>query len=347
MRVEDPLDTETLGELFELFRTYEKGTLAFGIGAGVSQASRLPDWKELVTRIAQGIGGGAPESAQALIENGFDAIAVATVMREHCGDPDEFAEHVRRSLYRDFDFPLRLRKENRAEFAQHVRATNPTLHAVGTFCAVSRSKGWQPNPRLRAIVTLNMDALLQMYTRSRFQRRILRTVERASAGANPARVSTYHVHGFLVRDGISPRQGDRRAIEAPDRLVLTEQQYFDVVASVHGFVNYSLLHLLREHRFLFVGLSMTDANLRRALHLSYQERVRELMSEGEPHDVAKQRATRHWAIVRKESRSTDEALAILLRVVGVKAFWVTRWSDIPPVLQAIYESTGDKWSDVS
>lgn len=338
---------EGCSELLELFHEYESGHLALGIGAGVSQASHLPGWQELIKRVAERVEGLTRASAEVLLSSGFDAIAVASVLRQHCVDAGEFAEHVRQALYRDFDFPDILHPGNRESFARHVRATNPTLHAVGTFCAVRTGDTFQPNSRVNAVVTLNMDALLQMYTRSRFSRRILRTVERASASASSKLVNVYHVHGFLVRDGTSHRGRDRRAIEAPDRLVLTEQQYFDVVADVHGFVNYSLLHLLRQHRFLFVGLSMTDTNLRRALHLSFTERKRELLSEGRAEHGATRNATRHWAVVRHQNLDVDRALATLLLSVGVRPVWISEWGDVPLVLKSIYESTGERWTGVA
>ena len=111
--------------------------------------------------------------------------------------------HVRRSLYADLnaDFPARVDKRNHLSFARFVRDTNPTLHAVGTFCARQVSVDrFEPNLAVRAVLNFNLDCLLQTYTAARFKKRVVRTVERASATASGRRINTYHPYGYLLRD---------------------------------------------------------------------------------------------------------------------------------------------------
>ncbi len=331
----------------DLRREYAKGHLALGLGAGVSQDSGLPGWNELVCRVAEALPDFGRPAAQELLNERFDATAVATILRSKAGTDEAFAKLVRDALYRDFGFPHALRMENYVQFAQHIRATNATLHAVGSMCGVRLIDGnFAPNPLIRTVITLNIDALLEMYTRARFAKRVLRTIERASASASARKIHSYHVHGYLVRDG-TKSMGNRRRIEADDRLILTEQNYFDVVANANGFVNYTLLHALRQYRFLFVGMSMTDSNLRRALHLSFSERIRELRAEGDSEHIARNRATRHWAIMLARSPALDEATKTLLQVLGVTPIWVESWDKVPKLSRALYESTGRDWQDVA
>jgi hypothetical protein len=344
--------TETLKD------AYRKNHLALGLGAGVSQASRLPGWHELVCRVAETLPGVGRATAETLLRGGYEPAVLATYLRGRAAGEGAFVAAVRQALYRDFTFPEPVRKGNHRRFAAHVRETNPTLHAVGSMCAVRVGRDrYQPNPRIRAVVTLNLDDLVQEYTHARFKAGVLRTVERASASASaprpaaggppaPARIHLYHVHGYLVRHPRPGRDPDR-AHEADDRLVLTEQQYVDVVANASGFVTYTLLYLLREHQFLFVGLSMTDPNLRRALHLSCSERVRELLAEGEPEARARRRATRHWAVLMRRGPTLDDADAALLAVLGVTPLWVRDWGQIPVLLRAVYEAGGRDWSGVA
>ena len=285
-------------------------------------------------------------AAEQLLLQRFDVTALATILRAQAGTDDQFASIVRDALYKDFTYAPALTEARHAEYACHIRDTNPTLHAVGTMCGVKLADStYAPNSTVRAIVTLNMDALLQMYTRARFGARVLRTTERASASSSKDKIHCYHLHGYMVRD--VTRTSRPRSRESPDRLILTEQQYFDVVANVHGFVNYTLLHLLREYRFLFIWLSMSDPNLRRALHLSYRERVRELRDEGNRLDDAEKRSTRHWAVMREEAPEVNSATATLLRVIGVEPIWVKGYGEIPVILKTLYESIGGSWGDVA
>ena len=326
---------------------YQRNHLALGLGAGVSQDSRLPGWKELVCRVAEALPGVGRATAEKLLKEGYEATVVATYLRSKADGDLRFARAVRQSLYRDFTFREAVGKSNHRRFASHIRQTNPTLHAVGAMCAVPVGDDrYQPNPRIRAVVTFNLDDLLEEDTRARFKKRVLRTVERASASASSSRIHVYHVHGYLVRH-LPPRRKRDRTLEADDRLVLTEQQYFDVVANANGFVNYTLLHLLREYQFLFVGLSMTDQNLRRALHLSYRERFSELLAEGETKADAGRRATRHWSILKRRGKTLDDADTALLNVLGVNPLWIRNWSEIPSLLCDLYEAGGDDWSEVA
>jgi len=331
----------------ELAKAYVDGHLALGLGAGVSQGSALPGWNELVCRVAEALPHIGRPSAQTLLDSGYDATVLATILRSKVNSDPEFANLVREALYRDFTFRPALGKSNHTQFAGHIRGTNPTLHAVGTLCGVqSDARRFCANPLIRAVMTLNIDALLEMYTRARFRVRVLRTIERAAASASASKIHSYHVHGYLVREFTSSSR-PRRAIESDDRLILTEQQYFDVVANANGFINYTMLHLMREYRFLFIGLSMRDPNLRRALHLSYSERVRELQAEGETFSGAQERATRHWAIMAHQNVELDDATTILLKVLGVKPLWIKGWDEIPRMLQSLYESTGRLWEEVA
>ena len=332
----------------DLRKAYADGHVALGLGAGVSQASGLPSWNELICRLAEKWPDIGRKSAQTLLDAGYDATVLATVLRRKAESDDAFANLVRDALYKDFSFEDEVGKSNHRRFVEHIRNTNPTLHAVGSMCgSLIEGERFRPNPRIRAVMTLNIDALLEMYTRARFRGRVLRTVERAAASASSSKIHSYHLHGYLVRKFASPSR-EARSREADDRLVLTEQQYFDVVANANGFVNYTMLYLLREYRFLFVGLSMRDPNLRRALHLSFTERIRELEAEGETTAMATSRAARHWAIMVRRDAEIDAATTILLEVIGVKPLWVDAYADIPALLQSLYESAGDqRWADVA
>jgi hypothetical protein len=164
---------------------------------------------------------------------------------------ENFAEAVRHSLYREFDakFPSSVRRPNDPEFAAFVHETNPTLHAIGTFCGRKvKPDLFEPNQAVRAILNFNLDCLLQTYTRALFGKRVLRTIERATASPKSPRINTYHPHGYLLRDGPKARDPSK---ESGDRLVLAEHQYFDLVADANGFANYTIFYLLREYNLSF------------------------------------------------------------------------------------------------
>ena len=319
---------------------YRDNHLALGLGAGVSLKSGVPSWYELVKRVAEQPEVGSTQAVAAgLLTAGYDATVVGGYLRSLATNQRSFIEAVRRSLYEGFDaqFPELVDERNHVALARLVREKNPTLHAVGTLCGrnVGHDK-FEPNLKIRAVLNFNLDFLLQTYTRARFKKRLLRTVERASASASGRLINAYHPHGYLLR-GLERNAGDLSK-ESGDRLVLTEHQYYDVVAASNSFANYTILFLLRTYDFVFIGLSMTDPNLRRTLHLSRAERMRELKAEGKSDTYAEEHSRRHWAVMKQDNDATiNQAIGAMLRELGVEPIWLDNWSELSPLLEALYE----------
>ena len=202
--------------------------------------------------------------------------------------------------------------------------------------------GYKANRRIQAIVTFNLDALLQAYVYARYEKRLLRTIERPSASRNPEKISIYHMHGFLRFD---PKAGDLSK-EAPDAVILTEQDYFNFFNEPTSLFNYTFLYLLREFSCLFIGLSMQDENIRRLLHYSKMERLRAHMSEG-LRSVGREKLIRHYAVLMRSGKGpVDKAMEDTLNPLGTDVLWVNDYAEIPMQIEEIYRSVGESWGTV-
>jgi hypothetical protein len=328
-----------------LTESYAKSGIVLALGAGVSLGSRLPTWSGLLSRLAADSADTPDIDGDALIKDGLALPVIASILEEQSPDRAHFAERVRQALYKDFPFFRHgVDKGNRGEFVRFIREENRTLHAVGTLCAIPTARRrYEPNRRVRGIVTFNLDALLQAYVYARFEKRLLRTIERASASSSSYRINVYHMHGFLRFDG---HAGDLRK-DGPDSLVLTEQDYFNFFNDPTSLFNYTFLYLLREATCLFIGLSMQDENIRRILHLSKLERVRALQNEGVVPEEARQRALRHFAILRRSAaQRLDDAIELALRPLGTNVLWINDWPEIEQQLRRLYEAPGENWDAV-
>jgi len=372
----------------ELTNRYKESGVVLALGAGVSIGAGLPNWKQLLERLAAEFdAAGRLLEYEKLIQNGLTLPIIASIFEEYSSGRNEFVEKVRKALYGTFPFfQDGVSKSNRRKFVRYVKESNPTLHAVATICAVSNgdtgrlkllprrlrsqersalaaeplsdpaiarrvatekrraARRYEPNPLIRGIVTFNLDAVLQAYVYARFEKRLLRTIERASASSIAGKINIYHMHGFLRFDQSA---GDFRK-EAPDTVVLTEQDYFNFFNDPTSLFNYTFLYLLREATCLFIGLSMQDENIRRMLHLSKLERVRALRSEGVSASDARAESLRHFAILQHNRvSSVDKAIEDSLLPLGTRVLWVDEWVEIPQRLRVLYESTRNDWSIVS
>jgi hypothetical protein len=117
---------------------------------------------------------------------------------------------------------------------------------------------------------------------------------------------------------------DGMADDAPDRLVLTEQEYNDYTDDSLGFGTSAALQALRENVCVFVGCSMKDELMRRALRRWYRERIRSIAEEhpeSEPYDVEK-RWKRHFAVMERSIPKMEQAIHTDLDLSGVYPLWV-------------------------
>jgi hypothetical protein len=316
--------------------TYAEHGIVIGMGAGTSLGCGLPTWKELLDRVAaRTVGGEDAHLLKTLYADGWQEPAIAGVLARKCKTNDEFRERVREALYRDLPHSSRrgVDRSNHTDFAKFVRKTNSTLRAIAALCAVpGPGRTFAPNPAVHAILNFNLDSLLQAYVSARYRKRFIRTVERASAQRRSGKINTYHVHGYLLFGELA----GSKSREA-DKLVLTENEYYESFGRPLQVFSYTFLHLLREHSCLFVGLSMTDQNLRRLLHYSYQERV-EAYKEEEI-DPPESELVRHFAIMqRSPSGLLNESRETSLRGLGVQILWIDKFDEIPKLLREVYES---------
>lgn len=324
---------------------YTRNGMALVLGAGVSVGSGLPGWPALLQRVITATLGDELQVAD-LLAHGLTLPAIASLIRESLPDPDAFVEHIRAALYQDFPFyPEGTSKSNRRAYVRFTQERNPTLRAVAALCAVRNARGrHDPNPRIHAVVTFNLDALLEAYIVGNYEKRLLRVVERPSAEREPRAINCYHMHGYLRFDR---RRGDRSK-EAPDATVLTEQDYFDFFNQPTSLFNFTFLYLLREYPCCFIGLSMQDDNIRRLLHYAASDWRAALIQEGVRREAdLRRRVARHYVILKRSGQAAiDDALSTTLRPLGVTPLWVADFAEIPARLGEVYAAAGEDWAGV-
>ena len=317
----------------ELKRQYHDHGLVLVVGAGLSMASGLPTWIELLQRLAKRCYGpkGRAISRQ-MQSDGYTLPAIASILESSSPSPEIFTHWLREELYRGFRFySVGVTEKNRGEFVKEVEK-NATLAAVARLCVsrVGRRGRYKRNPLIHAVVNFNFDAIFREYVGKRYGHGILRTIERPSAGAVPGRIPVYYMHGYLQFDA---RKFHDLEAEAPDVRVFTEQEYFDFFNRPTSIYNYTFLHLLREFRCLFIGLSLKDDNIRRLLHYSKTERLESDIKEGRRVKEAEERSSRHFMLYPRINDTLDELTEKSMRRLGTRVVWFNNFSEIPDILR--------------
>ena len=190
--------------------------------------------------------------------------------------------------------------------------------------------------KIAAVVTYNFDDLLEkeLDRTNDLYRSIFREGDSASIDELPI----YHVHGFLPENR-EPYDG-----LADSTLAFSEEGYHQIYSDSYHWSNLVQLNLLRETTCLFVGLSLTDPNLRRLLeiaarrstgriHYAMMKRsdVKEFM-----HDRGKKVVSSRVKSVKQFLDNHHKVTEELFRELGVDIVWYDDYKDIPGLLNRIH-----------
>ncbi|MGJ5816540.1 SIR2 family protein [Paludibaculum fermentans] len=337
----------------ELRKAWSERRLVPYLGAGVSAPYGLPQWTDLVMRI--------------LIDESWETFGefwknyqtpLAVWMTENFDFGLESLSRFAKSK-----FVVNTGKRQRRHFNDYVDeqlykkmpATLPagptTLTAVADLIAAS--EGAPGGRAIPAVVSLNFDDLLETELKARH---IACEPVFGKRRRHASRLGIIHAHGYLPRGARAP---------ASD-LIFTEDDYHRFALQSIHWAQVELLSLLRNGTGLFIGLSMSDANLRRLLDatadgrksrhfvirkrfsLNYQQqqeaarRIHERAMTGlqpdERNRMMNDAPQLEFAIDRMLKAAT-EIDTTLLEEMGVATIWVDEYDEIPKVLQQI-PSTG-------
>ena len=272
------------------------------LGAGVSIDSRLPSWDELLKRVIDeankaGITTLNRKDYDSLLkECGSSSIIMGRFLQTFFdGDEDKLKNVIRKALYQGV-------KKNPGELAK-------------TICKMVR----YDKENICSIITYNYDDLIEQGLKNINLDNIpvFGDVQHSTA------LPIYHVHGYL------PQEKDY-----PSDIVLSEKEYHEIYRRSFHWSNVEQLHAMQRSVCFFIGLSMTDPNLRRLLDIAQGE------VKGKARDM------RHFAFIRdykdvngstnaKKLEDLKRRMSEMLRDLGVAVVWYKEHQDLPAILDKL------------
>lgn len=342
-------------DLQGLRRAWQNKDLVLFLGAGLSIPYGLPAWKSLILELlfeqAQGtrrLGSMWPHYRRAVASwmtdyFEYDPLVLARMVERTLGS------HVRSDVappLAAMDQSLFLARLRGHLYANHrVPGGRTTLNAVGDLIARSNA-----NRGVASVVTFNFDDLLE--------RELLRRRVKVQSVVDARRVDgsgmpIVHAHGFIPQSGPISRKD----------VVFTEPDYHRLTESVFHWSLSFIVERLRKNTVLFVGLSMSDPNLRRLFDASRNSDIPphwQIQKRHEIHDHqvlevmndVERRAREYATALRrpfnqiKNPRELEESIHAALRQadsydrqvfesLGVKTIWVESFDQITEVVDAI------------
>jgi len=257
------------------------GRLGLFLGAGVSVDFDLPDWETLVRRVSDAVG-------ESELPEKFDPIDTAGAIKaKKFSTEADFNEAVKSALYLERDLDFRGISNNRL------------LRAIGSLVMASQRGS------AAKVFTLNFDDLLELYLE--FHGFTTAVIHNGRHWARNEDVIVYHPHGFLPL-------GHERSSES---IVLGTTEFHEVMTSDEW--RPVIQTALRQHTFLYLGLSGDDLHLR-----SHWIEV------GKHHAIAADRVCYHG--VRFTTGSRDDNNGTLAERWGVHTHLLDDYESLPDFL---------------
>lgn len=214
-------------------KAFNEGPNTFFLGAGVSRSEGLPDWKQLLISILE------KRENRRLGEDDFKK------MLEANGNSMIILARYIRSLYDEKENGA-LEQDIHAILYSRRKTTTINSKTIREICNLVK----RPENKVRSIVTYNYDDLIEQQLKAiGFDAYSMYKMHEPNSG-----FPVCHVHGILGQDK-----------KAYTSIVLSEQDYHEQYLRPFLWSNIEQLHALQNHNCFFVGMSMTDPNLRRLL----------------------------------------------------------------------------------
>jgi hypothetical protein len=283
-----------------------KGRLSLVCGAGVSVEAGVPAWGDLLIKLLDAM----MERISKDHSLKLGEKAAAEFQKRHGASSLILGKYLKNNLGRDFEGAVR-------DALYAANTTNSRL--IDSIVELSRP---QRDARpLDSIITFNFDCLIEesLSAKNIHNKPIFSEAIKHDSNELPI----YHVHGYLPRTGRIP---------ADTELVFSEDAYHSQFIDPFSWSNLMQLTKLTQNTCLFVGISLTDPNMRRLLDVAWRKNPDKTMS--------------HY-LVRRLPRFSDgdvlDEVSKLLEeqdanALGLNIIWIEEFSELPHVLDDIVKA---------
>lgn len=218
---------------------FNKGVVTLFLGAGVSHDSGLPGWNDLL----EGLFAKAYPQLCKDSYNGFWNMS---------GNSSLITARLIQSAFKDNKIPDGLlHHELYDAYKKNPQISEPIITIAEII---------EKSPNIRKVITYNYDDLLEQALSEQ-------GVSYHWANSNNEvedSLPICHVHGVLPEDNSN----------VPTKVVLSEEEYHEMYKQADCWANVEQLQSLYRTNCFFIGLSMTDPNLRRLLEIAHNEQKR-------------------------------------------------------------------------
>lgn len=302
----------------QLRSQYKNDNVVLFLGAGASKEAKIATWDTLISELFVALIDKQLNVNHIQIEKKDKKKIIKEVINQNGNSPLLQTRFLRNGFEDDFEELVR-------EILYHDAVdSSDLLEEIGQLCIPNRGK-----LGIRAIVNYNFDDLVE----KNLKRLRVNCHSIYGEGMIPDadELGIYHVHGFL------PQEKENYDNLTKSLLVFSEEGYHKLMLEPYNWANISQLNYMINNTCLFIGLSMTDPNMRRLLEIAAQKRID---NDGD---------CQHYAIMQrfrlKELEGVDSIKSFVrvnetlqesfFKELGVNIIWIDRFDEIPDLLKQI------------
>jgi hypothetical protein len=273
--------------------------------------------------------------------------ASANQFRNENRNPDEFYDLLTETLYGDL---LRAARGHGLDTHLAIALQNPrsvpkreTIQLAEFFEDVYRGSSLLAMARVlmdcietsmlpRAVITFNADTLLHTLVEL-LQRRdhyagtpphshpkyYFTSILRSLGNLPQHTVPIFHIHGAIKPDvTVHVAKGH----DARDKLIFLEEDFLRVATSASSWPEVTFMFHSQVSRLVFVGLSMSDSNIRRWLSSSHSALTKEVQTVA---GVESFEPVHIWVTAKPADRVKAQSQSVGLSHLGVGTAWLPNW----------------------
>lgn len=297
---------------------YDKDNIVLFLGAGVSREAKVATWNTLISDLFVALIDKELATNKINIDDESKRKITNEIIQQNGSSPLLQTRFIRSGMADDFEDLLRdILYKNSEE-------TSPLLEAIGQLCIPNRGK-----VGIQAIVNYNFDDLVEKNLKKLGVK--YRSIYREGAVPYSDELGIFHVHGFL------PQSNDEYEGLSKSLLVFSEEGYHKLSLEPYNWANINQINFLTNNTCVFIGLSMTDPNLRRLLEIVAQKNIDEdgyarhyvIMKRFSVEDNEKAEAIKSF---EKVNKSLQE---IFYKELGLNVIWIDEFSEITEIIRKI------------
>jgi len=293
---------------------YDNGNLAIFCGAGISFESGIPTWDKLIKELLKEV------YCDHKLPN-IDAKLADLFQKRQNLSPLIVANYLKIGLGKDFISTVR------DVLYQNYKEPSNAIKEIVELCRPKRNK-----KALKAIVTFNFDDIIE----EQLLKEKIDCLSIFDEGEryNESQIPVFHPHGFLPR---KPKE-----LSEKHQIVFSEDAYHSQFIDPFSWSNLIQLNYLSSSTCLFVGISLTDPNMRRLLDVSERKN--------------KHKNKNHYLIKKRyklkdlfgDAAISSEKNELLIPIIenieekdahnfGFNMIWINEFDEIPEILRQIGE----------